>query len=95
MLVKDRQELEKVRKAGKLCSTLESRLLKDIEDIIEDEQSRDHSAVAKKIEEILENETEIKRLEKKFNIDMGCADFPQKPLIQSGGIYNFASETSD
>ena len=47
-----------------------------------------HSEISSNIENLLNNETEIKNLERKYNIDKLKMDLSYNPCIQSGGQYD-------
>ena len=59
-----------------------------MERIIDEELKITHKDISKKIEAFLENEHEIKFLERKFGTEKLLLDFSYSPIIQSGGTYD-------
>ena len=47
-----------------------------------------HKDISNKIEKYLNNETEAKVIQKKYNLDRLFIDFAYNPIIQSGGDYD-------
>jgi len=59
---------EYIQKAAKLSIYFQEYMIGEIEKIIDEEQKVKHTEIAKKIESILENEAEIKKLESKCKV---------------------------
>jgi len=86
LCVKESDELEIVRKAGKVAVWFEDKVIMEVENIIDNEAKTTHSAISKKIENMLESDT--KSLEAMTKADKQFADLSYTPIIQSGGEYD-------
>ncbi|EGR30454.1 metallopeptidase family m24, putative [Ichthyophthirius multifiliis] len=86
--IKDQQEISYIGKASKLSVYLESRLIKEIENIIENEEKKTHLQISSKIAELMENEKELKKIQEEIGGDVQSADLAYTPIVQSGGKYD-------
>jgi len=86
LCVKESDELEIVRKAGKVAVWFEDKVIMEVENIIDNEAKTTHAEISKKIENMLENDT--KNLEAVTKVDKQFADLSYTPIIQSGGGYD-------
>lgn len=82
MSIKDSKEIEKINLAGKICCYIERILIDKIEKYIESgDKGIKHTDISQKIKEILENDNEAQKLEKRCKIDPGCVEFTYDPII--------------
>nr|pir 138K protein - Tetrahymena thermophila [Tetrahymena thermophila]AAS65456.1 p138 [Tetrahymena thermophila] len=86
--VKDQNEISYIGKAAKVSVYLESKLIKEIETIIEDEGKKTHSQIATMIEGLIENEKELKKISEEIGGESDNLDLAYVPIVQSGGKYD-------
>jgi len=88
LCIKEAEELDDVKKAGGIGVYFENKLIEEVEQIIDEELKKKHSEIARKIESLLENDQEMKQLEKSLGIERMYADLCYTPIIQSGGRFD-------
>lgn len=77
-----------MRKSAKVACFFETKLLTEVEKIIDEELKLSHSAISAKIEGLLSNPATTHTLERKYNVNKNFFDLPYAPIIQSGGHYD-------
>lgn len=93
-LTKTAGELGNLKSAAAFTAWSFSRLVTEVEDIIENDTSVRHNTIQKKIESALDNEVVLRDFTVKYasrqgvSLDMQFLDYPLPVLIQSGGEFN-------
>ncbi len=88
LCVKESDELENIKKAGKVAIWVQDKVIQEVENIIDSEVRMKHCDISKKIEAMFENPQEIKSLETSTKTDREFADLAYTPIVQSGGAYD-------
>ena len=60
-----------------------------MENVIDEEVQTRHSALSKKIEDLLESPIDRRILAMKLKLNLDYVDFCYSPIVQSGGTYDF------
>lgn len=84
--VKTATEIRNQRVAASFTEWTFSRVIEEIEEIIEDKKQVKHSQIQKRIESCLDNETTMAKF--KTPCDTQFLDFPLPVLVQSGGDFS-------
>jgi len=92
MAVKEKYELDLIKKSSVLSNkVLKHSFIKDIEDVIENNKTTTHEAIAEQINDVIEDPSKI-NLKVPQDLVQSC----YFPIIQSGGDYDFkVSATSN
>lgn len=87
--VKTSSELKNLKVAGAFTEWTFSKIISEVEDIIDEDKQVKHSIIQKRIEGSLDNEDVMVQFTSKHG---GCSssflDYPLPVLIQSGGEFN-------
>ena len=84
--VKTATEIRNQRVAASFTEWTFSRVIEEIEEIIEDKKQVKHSQIQKRIESCLDNEATMAKF--KTQCDTQFLDFPLPVLVQSGGDFS-------
>ncbi|CAL1127440.1 unnamed protein product [Cladocopium goreaui] len=85
---KDAEEIELMKRAGKFsCAAMQECIIKKWQDCVDDEQQITHSAFCTELEEMLEDEAEVKALCNRNKLASNEIDVPVV-LLQSGKTFD-------
>lgn len=87
--IKSEQELKNLEIASAFTEWSFSRLVEEVEDIIENDTQVKHATIQKKIESSLDDDSVLKKFISKYpSVDPQFLDYPLPVLIQSGSEFN-------
>lgn len=83
--------MENLRKSSKVTSYFFNKFIKEVEVVIDSGKATKHSEIAKKVVDLMENDSELKKCaikQSSFKIVKDYIDFCVPCSVQSGGVYN-------
>lgn len=90
--VKDKDELENVRRASKVTTYFLEKLINEVKKVIDEDLTVTHTKICKKIEDMFDSESsEMKRIEVKlgkYAVKKEFVDIGSAAVVQSGGNYS-------
>eukprot|EP01066_Platyproteum_vivax_P013807 Platyproteum_vivax@DN6234_c0_g1_i2.p1 len=87
MVVKDENELDIMRKSGLVSDAFLKQLVLKVENIIEKESLKSHSAIDQELRALLDDEKTMQSFKKRYEVDEQDLDLAYT-IIQSGGHYD-------
>ena len=90
-MIKDEEEIENMKKSGKVSSYFFGKAISEVELVIDSGKTTKHSEISKKVLDLMENESELKKCAIKLSSQKVSKDFIDigAPCsVQSGGSYS-------
>ena len=88
---KDEEEVESLKKSGKVASYFFGKAISEVEMVIDSGKVTKHSDISKKVLDLMENESELKKCAIKLSsqkVSKEFIDIGAQTSIQSGGSYS-------